>query len=260
MLGHKLQNLGSEVHARQIFHTVNLLDSLFQRSVPQPNHRSMASRDMAITEAYKWAGVALAAQFGTGSVGQKDMNRSCPERHLRNSHAIALAAWESAKQKVFGNIAATTSFRVALSLILLGMIPPPMSGSTDRCKVLEEDAEYAFCEGVHRLHALCAQARARLSTNNQDTVPQSGAHRRRSALNTPNLPLLSVEDTRYILELIGAVDWLVNILDAVVIGTSGRRTGTFAPEMSNLRRCRTHETANTPSSSGDGTLRDPSAR
>ncbi|OQV06631.1 Fungal Zn2-Cys6 binuclear cluster domain-containing protein [Cladophialophora immunda] len=246
-----LELWGSKVAAPQIFHTVSVLDALFQRNRSHPYRISMTSRDAAITETYKWAAIALAAQFATASVVQKDSSKSDFSGNLQYSHDVASAAWEAAKQKVFGNIAATTSFRVALSLLLFGLIPRP--GSTDHYEELEEDAEYALCEGIRRLQTLCAQARARLSIDTQVSPTQSVADARRAPASIFNFPHFSQKDRKYILELIGAVEWMANLINAVTIGASRGRTGAIGPEMSHLGtlRSREHTTASKP---GDDTL------
>lgn len=244
---------GSTAPAPHIFHTVSVLDAVFQRTGAQPYRSSMTSRDAAITETYKWAAIALAAQFVPANVGEKKHHDSRYSKYLEYRHDVALAAWEKAKQKVFGNIAATTSFRVALSLLLFGLVPPP--GSMNQCQELDEDAEYALCEGVRRLRTLCAKARARVSAYHEVSGSNSVTDSRRSAIGTHDLPHLSPEDSKYILELLGAVEWLINIINAVAIGVSGGKTNAFHAQMSRpLTTYRPHDPGDTSSGPGEDTL------
>ncbi|KIW12611.1 hypothetical protein PV08_09889 [Exophiala spinifera] len=244
---------GSTVPAPHIFHTVSVLDAVFQRTGAQPYRSSMTSRDVAITETYKWAAIALAARFAPAKSGEKKPLNPESGKYLEYRHDVALAAWEKAKEKVFGNIAATTSFRVALSLLLFGLVPVP--GSTNQGQELDEDAEYAFCEGVRRLHTLCAKARQRILVYSQANGSNSVTDSRGSPNGSHDLPHLSPEDSKYILELLGAVEWLINIINAVAIGVSRGKTQAFPSQMSTpLTIHRPHDNGDTSSRPGEDRL------
>jgi hypothetical protein len=233
---------GSANPAPHIFCAASVLDAVFQRTGAQPYRSSMTSRDAAITESYKWAAVALAAQFAPSHGGEKGYLDSQPNKYFAYRHDVALGAWEKAKQKVFGNISATTSFRAALSLLLFGLVPPP--GSMDNSHELDEDADYALCEGIRRLHTLCSKARARISEHNELSGSNSVTVRRGAANGPQDLPHLSPEDSKYILELIGAVEWLVNLFNAVAIGTTRGKTQAFPSHTSETSTVhRPHDTS-----------------
>ena len=123
---------------------------------------------------------------------------------------------------VFENIAVTTSFRLALSLLLFGTILPPAAvKESDLCK---DDAAYARCKGIRRLQTLCVQARAYLSEDNGSGHVlhcMSASNPREHAHSILNIPFDSRE---YILELIGAVEWLVTTSNSVTIIASQGQT------------------------------------
>lgn len=111
--------------APHIFRAVSILDSLFQRDGSRGSLAPMTSRDSSITEAYKWVAMATAAQFAAGKDEHGSTSNTDSRTARPRSRDIASATWRAAKQMVFGNIAATSSFRLALSLLLFGIIPPP---------------------------------------------------------------------------------------------------------------------------------------
>ena len=111
---------------------------------------------------------------------------------------------------VFKNIAATDSFRQSLSLAFFGCILR-VNGYSDEDKVFEEDATFALCEGIRRLHALCARAHSRLQRAGGDMQDT------RTSGPIPNLPS---EATANVMELIGALGWLASIVNDAVIASS----------------------------------------
>ncbi|KAA8651008.1 hypothetical protein EYZ11_004307 [Aspergillus tanneri] len=168
--------------APYIFRTASVLDALFQPRVT-------SQRNVSITETYRWAAIAIAAQFATTA--------PTPEGNPL-SHDIAVAAWQKAKTMVFGNISAVRSFRIALSLFIFGCILPPPSSATRDAP--QEDAIYARAEGLRRLQTLCARARVSVTTAD---------HLR----DLPN------ETMDQIGELIGATEWLTTIVHSVTVST-----------------------------------------
>ncbi|KAJ3479353.1 hypothetical protein NLG97_g8343 [Lecanicillium saksenae] len=97
-----------------LFQATGLLDAIFQtRGVAvSPN------RTTSITEGYKWVAVATAAQY-CFSLGDNAGLRS---------RDLAYTSFQRAKDAAFGNMAATQSFRHALSMLLFGIITPPATG------------------------------------------------------------------------------------------------------------------------------------
>lgn len=210
----------STVVAPHIFRTVSVLDSLFQRAA-QANHASMPSRDASITQTYKWVAMATAAQFAVKEDERRGAGKtnSCEPLHGRD---VASATWRIAKEMVFRNIAVVSSFRLALSLLLFGLIPPP--NPSEKRGVFEEDTTYAFCEGVRRLQTLCTQARSCLLANEE-------AGSSTCSIDIGNIQRLPLDVKENVLELVGAVEWLVTIANAVAIVTSNGKVCAFAFEM-----------------------------
>lgn len=102
-----------------------------------------------------------------------------PEQWDSQSHSrdIATDTWRRAKKLLFKNISSVRSFRLALSLLLFGLIPAPEPG--DKSSVFEDDASFAFCEGVRRVRMLCAQARTCVFRNDGEETsrgPKAKVH------------------------------------------------------------------------------------
>lgn len=170
--------------APRIFLTVSLLDSLFQEKCME-HSRPSASRDDSINEAYKWVAMATASQYVV------DRGQSPTKLQSRD---LALATRRKAQKAVFNNIAASGSFRHALSLMLFGLVLCPKSDFGDR-DLSEEDTAFAIREGIRRLQTLCARA--------QECV-----------LGLPS------DVAANVMELIGAISWLTEMTKAVVIASS----------------------------------------
>lgn len=202
--------LASMAAAPHLFRTVSMLDALFCRPSTLKAGSHTAARDAAITEAYKWVAVATAAQFSLETVQADCSTQPASESTRVRSRDIAIAAWRKAKEKVFGNIAATDSFRLAQSLVLFGFISPPSESKEDQA-LCEEDSTFAFCEGLRRLQTLCGKARATMEADTQCTASQSACAAKGTVLS---------HVAADVLELIGAVEWFVAMVNSIIIGTS----------------------------------------
>ncbi|KIX98630.1 uncharacterized protein Z520_05931 [Fonsecaea multimorphosa CBS 102226] len=202
----------STASAPYVFHTASVLDALFQRRDAHMSQASAAKHDASITQTYKWVAIATATQFVVHRVDGKGEHRLDSSASLPYSRDIAYAAWRHAKQTVFGNISATTSFRLAVSLLLFGQIVPPPEQDDESC-AYEEDSAYARCEGIRRIHQLCAQARA-LLLESESNAPKPTAGPRHPA------QMLPLEGKKHLLELIGALEWLATIANATAIAMS----------------------------------------
>ncbi|KAJ5820584.1 hypothetical protein N7474_006175 [Penicillium riverlandense] len=197
--------------APHLFHAVSVLDSLFQYNGTQPGHAS-ESRDASVTETYKWVTIATAAQFTVSNDRQGDTG--LPEQWDSHSHSrdIATEAWRRAKQLLFKNISSVRSFRLALSLLLFGLIPAPNPG--DQSSALEEDATFALCEGVRRIRMLCGQARACALAKDAAETPRCPKAKFHSVQMLP-------KDVReMVLELIAAIEWLSIIFNSIAVVSS----------------------------------------
>lgn len=218
----------SAAAAPHLFRTVSILDALFGQRNKDMFPVSMASRDASITETYQWVAMATAAQIGVGKADT--MGHVDTPGTQSASQDIALATWRKAKDMVFGNIAAFSSFRHALSMVLFGIILPPLA-TDERHKTFEEDAKYAFCEGIRRLRILCVGVRAcflKKESATAPTCPISFGKDEHKCLRAQDVP----SDVRQnILELVGAIEWLVTMFNGVQIATSYGRICAFPPEM-----------------------------
>ncbi|KAH8698667.1 hypothetical protein BGW36DRAFT_293299 [Talaromyces proteolyticus] len=171
----------------QTFRTVRILDALFQ------DKAISSSRDAAITETYKWVAIATSAQFAVCRDSHGLSPNSSRETRSK-SRDFAYATWRMARQMVFGNIAAVSSFRYGVSSLIFGFTQPPKSGEDD--STMEQDAFYSRNEGIRRLQILCILARKRLRTED-------------------DLRALPPHVKENIRELIGSVEWLVEISKVV---------------------------------------------
>ncbi|KAB8228961.1 Zn(II)2Cys6 transcription factor domain-containing protein [Aspergillus alliaceus] len=192
-----------------IFRAVSVLDALLS---PTPG----ASRDASITEAYKWVAIATAAQLAIHKEGEAgNVDGVGAQSQLRG---VALVSWQKAKELVFRNIAATGSFRLALSLVFFGDIIPPNSSTIEEDK---EDRAFAFCEGIKRLRALCLQTRSDIEAQKEmGSTPRSTSFNTTSGGKRYHIPNLPPEANQLILELVGALEWLVSLYNTIAIGTS----------------------------------------
>lgn len=210
----------STVVAPHLFHAISVLDSLFQYNGLQPG-RASTSRDASITETYKWVTIATVAQFAVSNHQTQDPSRpgQCdPHLHSRD---IATNTWRKAKELLFKNISSVRSFRIALSLLLFGLIPAPNPG--DESSAFEEDATFALCEGVRRVKMLSSQARACvLARDEEGTSPCPKAKSR-------SVQVLPKDVRENILELIAAIEWLSIMTNSVTVVSSGGKTFPLSP-------------------------------
>ena len=217
-----------------LFLTASILDLLFQRPDSRSEYVRLISRDIALTETYKWVAIATGSQFMVNENGAENKEKS-----HQQARDIAYATWRKAKHMVFENIAASKSFRLALSLILFGTILPPTG--TDRSRDFEDDAAYALQEGICRLQILCTEARACLQGGDS-----------RSCIVTPSMGLhppvqkqrlfqcLSLEAHKNVLELIAAFEWLVEMSQYVAIALFPCRNLLIGPSFNNSNTENTH--------------------
>lgn len=205
----------STVVAPHLFHAISLLDCLFQYNGIQPGHAS-TSRDASITETYKWVTIATVAQFAVSNHQTEDPSQQGQwDPHL-HSRDIATNTWCRAKGLLFKNISSVHSFRLALSLLLFGLIPAPNHG--DESSAFEEDATFALCEGVRRVKMLCSQARACVLTRVEQGTsrcPKAKSH---------SVQMLPKDVRENILELIAAIEWLSIMTNSVTVVSSGGKT------------------------------------
>lgn len=214
----------SLVSTPHLFSALSVLDALFfSASGTQKESQSKSCRDVLITDTYKQVAVATAAQF----VLSKVKNPNCESKtniraeNVAGLRDVAHAAWCKARDMLFRNISATRSFRLATSLVLFGLIFPTVSSSEDR-QMCEEDSRYALQEGLTRLRSLSSQARCRL-----EAVQYVNEFRdlTQSQIIEP-LQSLSLNDRANVLELVGAMEWMVSLINSIIIGTS---RGTICP-------------------------------
>ncbi|KIV94098.1 hypothetical protein PV10_05253 [Exophiala mesophila] len=204
--------------APHLFFPVSVLDSMFEQSTNPEHSPRAAARSAMYNEIYKWVALATASQFSVyGDGNGKQLSQD-----------LASATWHKAKNILFQNISATGSFRQALSLILFGTIcPPPTKGDSS---ALQADADFAHVEGVRRLQSLCAQAAAYLQSGAQ--VPR---WKRRKGMAKPveqphPVHSLAPEVKDDLLELVGALEWLLVTLNSVAIVISQGTLCAIPPE------------------------------
>ncbi|KAF3401702.1 hypothetical protein F1880_010112 [Penicillium rolfsii] len=211
----------STVVAPHLFHAVSVLDSLFQYNSTLPG-RGSTSRDASITETYKLVTIATVAQFSISNHQTEDP--SWPgqwDPHLY-SRDIATSAWRKAKELLFKNISSVRSFRLAVSLLLFGLIPAPNPGNES--STFEEDAVFALCKGVRRIQMLCSQARACLLA-----CPKEGISR--CSKEKPYFVQMLPEEVREnILELIAAIERLSIMTNCMTVVLSGGKTCPLPPQ------------------------------
>ncbi len=207
--------------APHLFHAISVLDSLFQYNDIQPGRRS-TSRDASITETYKLVTVATVAQFAVSNHQTEDPSQPGQWDPHFYSRDIATHTWRSAKELLFKNISSVRSFRLALSLLLFGLIPPPNLG--DESSTFEEDAIFALCEGVRRLKMLCSQARACLLAYDEEGTSRS------SKAKSHLVQMLPKDVRENILELIAAIEWLSIMTNSVTVVLSGGKTCPLPPQ------------------------------
>ncbi|KAJ5815456.1 hypothetical protein N7474_007233 [Penicillium riverlandense] len=188
--------------APHTFRTVSLLDSLFQEKCTE-HFRPSPSRDASINESYKWTAIATAAQYAVHKSQRPGGG---------HSHDLALATCYKAQKMVFKNIAASGSFRQSLSLILFGLILRPKGDLDD--DTIDEDSRFALCEGIRRLHSLCTRAHDYVREMQEDNPMQD--ERGLSTL----VEKFPSDVTANVLELIGAISWLTDMMNSTIIAAS----------------------------------------
>lgn len=210
----------STVVAPHLFHAVSVLDSLFQYNGTQSG-RGSTSRDASITETYKLVTIATVAQFAVSSHQTEYPSQPGQwDTHL-HSRDIATSTLRKAKELLFKNISSVRSFRLAVSLLLFGLIPTPNQG--DESSTFEEDTTVALCEGVRRVKMLCYQARACVLANNEEGTSRC------SKLKPCLVQMLPKDVRENILELIAAIEWLSIMTNSVTVVLSGGKTCPLPP-------------------------------
>ena len=200
----------------RILQVAGLLDALFMSAV------AGSPRDAAITEAFKWVGIATGAQL---TLNKAKENHGHDESAWK--HGIAVFAWRKAKDLIFANISATSSFRLALALVFFGNIAPPMETTgSGMAEEYADDREFALCEGLRRLCTLCCKAREEV--NVRRASPSNGGPPKRP------LQMLSDQSLQLLLELIGSLEWLACIFNSVTISTTLGRLRPFSPDADGL--------------------------
>ncbi|KAF7596064.1 hypothetical protein BBP40_003326 [Aspergillus hancockii] len=197
----------------QICLAVSVLDTLFQHPEAPPNANL---RDTAIAETYKWVAIAAAAQFRTHENDRGEMR----EAHSQ-AKDLAIVAWKRAREMLLLNIGATRSFRLALSLLLFGAILPPTG--LEQSTTFAEDAAYATREGAQRLRALSANARLYLQRSHGGADFFSNVVGPGTGRQSRPVQALPCEEEQNILELLGAIEWLLCISHSATIVTCRQR-------------------------------------
>jgi hypothetical protein len=210
----------STVVAPHLFHAVSVLDSLFQYNGIQPG-RASTSRDASITETYKWVTIATVAQFVVSNHQTQDPSRPGQCDPNLYSRDLATNTWRKAKELLFKNISSVRSFRLALSLLLFGLISAPTLG--DESSTFEEDATFALCEGVRRVKMLSSMARACVLARDEEGSSRCPRTKSHSVQMLPK----NVRDN--ILELIAAIEWLSIITNSMTVVSSGGKTCPLSP-------------------------------
>ncbi|OQV06639.1 hypothetical protein CLAIMM_11181 [Cladophialophora immunda] len=210
---------GTTSSAPHLFFVVAVLDALFQHEGRSNPRASTEAREAAINETYRWVALATATQF---SIRNDECDK--PSLQVRD---FASTAWRKARQLVFENIAATSSFRLALALLLFGLILPPAQTHPESV----EDATYAQSEGVRRLQSLCAQAHSLfLDINRSKTqdlqVGMCVAKRKGNLVHA-----LPSQVRELVLELIAIVRSLADIVNWVAIGHSWGQVYSNPPDL-----------------------------
>lgn len=208
--------------APHLLRTTSVLDSVFEYKV---SSRASAMRDTSITETYKWVAVATGAQFTTDAADRSDAFESNVRNESSYDRDISYAAWDKARKMLFGNIASTTSFRLAMALVLFGLITPPKQDGEVELPML--DTEYAFCEGLQRLQKLCSLARDRLEA--EESVSIGGQHQEFDSVRT-----LPADIKINILELVAAVEWLTTLANNFVASTTLGKVCAIDPDSVNI--------------------------
>lgn len=199
---------GMLAFAPHLLRTVSVLDALFEE---RRGGRAWAARDSSITETYKWVAVAIGSQFTAHAASSSSRVESNVWHDSSYDRDIAMNTWNRAKSMLFGNVSATTSFRLAMALVLFGLITPPKKENKDAMH--DVDADFAFCEGIKRLHRLCADAYTQLDMIKDAPTEWPG--------DTPNPPRELPADMKdNITELVGAVEWFINMSNAYKTSTT----------------------------------------
>lgn len=201
-----------------LFYGAYTLDVFFgSRNAPN-NSPSRFNRDQAINDAYKWAAVATATQFAKEKTENIDGDDKGSDKGtaLPNNRDIVSCAWNKARSSVFGSISATTSFRHAMALVLFGMIPSA-DYVTGNGTAHDQDSVYAVGEGLRRLLMLCTKARAQLAADDGTNTVEN--------LAADNLQGSRGQELRSgvksnLLELLGAMEWMVSMVNSLTIATS----------------------------------------
>lgn len=212
--------------APYLFSGMSVLDALLFRpqGAQSKSQSSTSSRDMRITEAYKWVAIANATQFALKKTenqsSQSFQSDSSRDAKMTSLQDIAYAAWCKARDMLFRNIAATNSFRLSTALMLFGMIRPAGNSAIDR-QACQEDSHYALQEGLKRLTLLNEQVRSQLRRCEEAERERFQSSKPTSECRPDDLVgKLSAADRTNLLELIAASEWMVSLTNSVVIGTS----------------------------------------
>jgi hypothetical protein len=209
----------------RLFVTASILDMIFQPTKPRSGNTEYPSRNDDFAEVFKWVAIATGSQFDIcGSNSERNANSQ------KEARDIAYAAWRKAKEMVFTKIAARKSFRLGLSLLLFGTILYPTG--TDRSDEFENDSTYAFQEGISRLRMLCSEARIRLVLGEeQPTLKASPGKRFQPTITSPPWASLRTEESGGLLDLIVALEWLVDISQSVAIALFPKRDLVITPSI-----------------------------
>lgn len=195
---------GSINAAPHLFRAVSVLDAVFE-TVLFP--RIAKSRQASITETYRQVALATASQY---TVKGPAATPSTPSR----GHDISLVTFRKARDLTFSNISTVGSFRLSFAMLLLGAVAPP--GCAEELESFLQDSRYLFQKGQRRLQTLCARALTALqpvSGSREQSTKNPHAH----AHSVPTLPS---EAAPLVAELVGVLQWFVDLCQSVLISTS----------------------------------------
>jgi hypothetical protein len=204
--------------APHIYHTVSILDAIFEGREAKPVQYRPSARDEAINKAFQWAALAAASQFALNSGHEKN--------HCRD---FAYATWQKAKEAIFDNAGATGSFRLAKAFLLFGFIEPP--APSEQTPEPREASTYALCEGARRLYVLCRQARLCLKGHRESKSRRCFWAKTNEDAKASSAHDLPCEVQDHLLELIGAVEWLYGFAHAAKTVMSRGRVQPLSNEL-----------------------------
>lgn len=229
---------GSMDAAPHLFRAVSVLDAIFE-TVLFP--RIPKAKQASITETYRQVALATASQYTVKGPAAK------PDEPSRG-HDMSLATFRKARDLTFSNISTVGSFRLSFAMLLLGTVAPP--GCGEELDGFLQDTRYLFQKGQRRLQSLCARATVALQA-----LSASASGYREQPINAPSGLSLPSESIPLVSELVGVLQWFVDLCHSVVLSTSQPQELIRSNSVGSLTA---DSPASTESLSGTGTSSEPS--